>query len=406
MIEDNHLIFNEVFNQQPGTAPSGAGIFIGGQPALQPATETGLMLSPGSGTVTVDANIIRGNLAGAGDGSAIRIDTANGLDVDRSLGAIAPWYDVLVLNNMIDNNVAGVAGAISVSDSLRAVIRNNTVANNDSTATGSQAFEITNPNLSIAQPAGIVSRLQGPVMSQLVNIDATAGPVLIDPTILLRPEGSLFSDPVLRNNITYHNRSFFWLNFDNPATAISETGIFPATAACLASVPADLATFDPAICNADLVNIEDYTNDLAVMSGTQETADLLDPLFSLMQTGEVVARPASNTFITGDPGFVNEYFNESRDGFLFPEFKTLATAGAFDEGGNFIQVAFGPLSLVELDTNPNNPEGPLFDYHLTAASAAINNAANVNAASRLGVDIDNEARPNGGLNDIGADEAM
>ncbi|MCU7946240.1 MAG: hypothetical protein KZQ72_06295, partial [Candidatus Thiodiazotropha sp. (ex Cardiolucina cf. quadrata)] len=112
------------------------------------------------------------------------------------------------------------------------------------------------------------------------------------------------------------------------------------------------------------------------------------------------------TFITGDAGFVNEYFNESRDGFLFPEFKTLATAGAFDEGGNFIQVAFGALSLVELDGVIGNAEGPLYDYHLTAASAAINNAANVGAASRLGVDIDNEARPNGGLNDIGADEAM
>ncbi|MCU7871859.1 MAG: hypothetical protein KZQ91_03840 [Candidatus Thiodiazotropha sp. (ex Lucinoma borealis)] len=406
VIEDNHIIFNEVFNQQVGTAPSGGGIFIGGQPPLMAANETGLMLSSGTGHVTVDANIIRGNAAGAGDGSAIRIDTANGLDVDRSLGARGPWYDVFVFNNMIDNNVAGIAGAISVSDSLQAIIRNNTVANNDSTATGSQAFEITNPNLSLPQPAGIISRLHGPAMSQLVNIDDAAGDVLIDPDTLRDPDGALFSDLLLRDNIVYHNRSFFWLNFDNPATAISETGLFPATATCLASVPADLTTFDPAVCNGDLVNIEGYTNDLAVMNGKIETADVLDARFSLLQTGELVQVPGSNTFITGDAGFVNEYFNESRDGFLFPEFKTLATAGAFDEGGNFIQVAFGALSLVELDGVIGNAEGPLYDYHLTAASAAINNAANVGAASRLGVDIDNEARPNGGLNDIGADEAM
>ncbi|MCU7812237.1 MAG: hypothetical protein KZQ77_13510, partial [Candidatus Thiodiazotropha sp. (ex Notomyrtea botanica)] len=284
-------------------------------------------------------------------------------------------------------------------------IRNNTVANNDSTATGSQAFEITNPNMSIPQPAGVVSRLHGPIMSQLVNIDDTAGDVLIDPATLRHPDGALFSDIFQRNNIVYHNRSFFWLNFDDPATAINETGLFPATAACLAD-------FSSAACSAvDLeADAEDFTNDLGVMSGSVEvpaTEGLLDVRTSLLQDGELVrVSPGANQFITGDAGFVNGYFNTSRDGFLFPEFKTLATAGAFDEGGNFLQVAFGPLSLVELDGVVGNAEGPLFDYHLTAASAAINNGGNVGLGGRLGVDIDNEARPNGGNNDIGADEAM
>ncbi len=212
LIEDNYLIFNEIFDQQPGTAPSGAGIFIGGQPALQPATNTGLMLSPGSGYVTVDSNIIRGNLAGAGDGSGVRVDNANGLDVDRVLDDRFQWYTVKLYNNMINNNVAGVAGAVSLFDSLRVLIRNNSVANNDSTATGSQAFDITNPNISIPQPAGIVSRLHGPVTFDLVNN-------FVDITTLVRPEGTLFSDPNLRDNIIYHNRSFFWLNYDDPATA-------------------------------------------------------------------------------------------------------------------------------------------------------------------------------------------
>ncbi|MEN8178804.1 MAG: hypothetical protein ABFS39_09300 [Pseudomonadota bacterium] len=402
LIEDNFIDFNENFNQMVGSAPSGAGLFIGGQPALQPAAETGLMLSPGTGHVTVDANIIRGNLAGAGDGSGIRIDTANGLDVDRSLGARAPWYDVFVFNNMIDNNVAGVAGAISITDSLQAIIRNNTVANNDSTATGSQAFDITNPNLSIPQPAGIVSRLHGPVMSQLVNLDETAGEVFIDPVTLRRiPEGSLFSDPVLRDNIVYHNRSFYWTNFDDPATAITETGLVPAT--CLD--PTDPLN-DPT-CDVTLVNVDEYSNDLGVMSGKVETGDLLDPVFSLLLVDEPVARPFSNTFITGDPGFVNAYFNESRDGFLFPEFKTLATAGAFDEGGNFIQVAFGPLSLVEPDAVVDNPEGPLFDYHLAAGSPAVNNGGVTPATGRLSVDFDNDPRPvDRDISDIGADEMV
>ncbi|MCU7846042.1 MAG: right-handed parallel beta-helix repeat-containing protein [Candidatus Thiodiazotropha sp. (ex Monitilora ramsayi)] len=414
VIEDNNIIFNEIFNQQVGTAPSGAGIFIGGQPALQPAGETGLMLTPGSGRVVVDSNIIRGNLAGAGDGSGIRIDSVNGLDVDRSLGNRNAWYFVQVFNNMINNNVAGVAGAISVTDTLRAIIRNNTVANNDSTATGSQAFDITEPNLSIPQPAGIVSRLHGPVMSQLVNIDEAVGDVLIDPTelgpnrnnLFRASEGSLFSDPILRDNIVYHNRSFFWINSTVPATVpgelpISNTGIYPATDACLASVPVDLTTFDPTTCEGELVNTDDFSDDLAVMSGTQDTGELLDPLFSLLLVGEQVARPATNTFITGDPGFVNGYLNESRDGFFQPEFKTLQTAGAFDEGGNFIQVAFGPLTLLDL------VNGGSFDYHLGNGSPAVNNGGPTPGTGRLSVDIDNEPRPTAAnLSDIGADEML
>ena len=48
---------------------------------------------------------------------------------------------------------------------------------------------------------------------------------------------------------------------------------------------------------------------------------------------------------SGDPLFVNPYFNGPRDNLNIPEFTTLQTAGAFDEGGNFLQVTFGPLTL-------------------------------------------------------------
>jgi hypothetical protein len=177
----------------------------------------------------------------------------------------------------------------------------------------------------------------------------------------------------------------------------------------LNSVPADLTTFDPTICNGDLGNTEDFTHDLAVLNGpvlsnavAGVSTDLLDPLFSLLMTGVDVARPGTNTFITGSAGFVNEYLNASRDNFLFPEFKTLQTAGAFDEGGNFIQVAFGPLSLLELDSNPNNAEGAPFDYHITPASLANGNGGGT--GGRLSLDIDNDPRATGVGSDIGADE--
>ncbi len=395
LIEDNFVIFNESFNQ--GLSKSGGGIFIGGQVGLMPDAGTGLVLTPGTGNVTIDANLIRSNLAGAGDGGGIRIANVNGLDVAANLDTRAPWYAVNVFNTMINNNAAALAGGgISIQDALKVSIRNNTVANNDSTATAALAFAPGSPNLSTAHPAGIVSRVHSPELRELMTLDVN--PDALPPARAL--QWTIFSDPTLRDDIVYHNRSFFWSNFDDPTTAVVENGLLPATC----NTPA-APTGNP-LCDVALVAVDDYSDDLAVLDGRVVTADLQNPRFSLLLDG--TPYHASNTFITGDPGFVNGYFNVGRDQtLLFPEFTVLQTAGAFDEGGNFIQVAYGPLSLLEpgAAANPAN-NTTLFDYHLTAASAAINNAANVPAAGRLGVDFDNDPRPNGDLNDIGADEAM
>ena len=204
LIEDNFVIFNESFAQ--ANATSGGGIFIGGQPGLVAGAP-----SPGAGNVIVDSNLLRGNLAGAGDGGGIRIASVNGeelLDEDGERTDSATWYSVSVFNNMVNNNVAGLAGGgISVEDSLKVDIRHNTVANNDSTATTALAFEPGAPNITVAQPAGIVSRVHGTVLAGVV--------------------GAGFSDPVLSDNIVHQNRSFYWLNYDDPTTAVIETGLFP-----------------------------------------------------------------------------------------------------------------------------------------------------------------------------------
>ncbi len=385
LIEDNHIIFNESFQQ--ATAANGAGIFVGGKPALQPEAVTDLLLSPGSGNVTIDANLIRGNLAGAGDGGGIRIQRANGLDIANNLDNVGPWYDVRVFNNMINNNVAGLAGGgISVEDSLRAVIRNNTVANNDSTATTALAFDLTDPlnqggnNVTTAQPAGIVARTHSAEMALLMT-DVTANIPL---------DWLTFSDPVLRGNIVYQNRSFYWTNFDDPATAVIETGLVPATC----QDPTN-PTIDPT-CDISSVAVDDYSNDLAVLHGLSDSGDLLNPRFSLLT--DATGYHGSN--IMGDPAFVNPIFNTTRGGANIGEFKTLQTAGAFDEGGNFIQVTYGPLSLVDPDGTP----AALFDYHITTGSPAID--AGNGVGGRLLEDFDNEPRPQGNGSDIGADEVQ
>ena len=399
LIEDNQIIFNEVFNQMPGTAPSGAGVFIGGQPALQLDVNTGLMLSPGSGSVVIDANIVRGNLAGAGDGAGIAVKSANGVDVAASLDDNANWYQVGLYNNMVNNNVAGVAGAVTLSDALMVDIRHNSVANNDSTATGSQAFLPGVPNMSVPQPAGVVSRLHSPVMSDLISLVEVA----------VNPD---FSDPLFMANIVFQNRSFYWLNSTPDAAqgVVTMTGIYPAFC--------DPATIDPANpATCDVTDVESYTWDMAVMNGVISADPLnLNPLYSLLTAN--VGNPGEGDLATTNiyevtlPGldllspldavFENSYFNVPRDNLIQNEFKTLQTAAAFDEGGNFIQVAYAPLSLVDTHDDPTGLT--LFDYHLTGGSPAIDELGEIfgPVTLYLDLDIDNELRDK--KIDIGADE--
>ncbi|MCP3885206.1 MAG: hypothetical protein GY700_06975, partial [Propionibacteriaceae bacterium] len=205
----------------------GSGIFIGGKPGLQPLVvgDVPLILSPGAGNITIDANLIRGNLAGAGDGGGIRIHQVNGLDIANSLGDSDAWYEVRVFNNMLNNNVAGLAGGgISVEDSLSIRLRQNTVANNDSTATTALAFDV-DPNQSVPQPAGIVSRVHSTDVALLMTAVTDTVPT----------DWLSFSKPFMWDNIVYQNRSFFWLNYDDPTTTVIETGLYPAS--CIATAP-------------------------------------------------------------------------------------------------------------------------------------------------------------------------
>ena len=189
----------------------------------------------------------------------------------------------------------------------------------------------------------------------------------------------LFSSPELRSNILYNNRSFHWENNDNPATPIIETGLFPA----------DCTPTSTASCVFD---------DLAVLGAPGQ----LNPVFSVLT--DTTGYAASN--LSADPEFVRPYFNGPRDNLNLPEFTTLQTSAALDEGGNFIQVTFGPLTL--LDTGvPNVNLRTMFDYHLAAGSPAIDSGSPNNAGGALGTlgsrDFDNDPRGTSNT-DIGADE--
>jgi hypothetical protein len=378
-MEHNNVLFNESFSQ--ANSVHGGGIFVGGQTPLQGT------VSDGTGNVLIDANRIHGNMAGAGDGGGIAIVSANGVDVENSLGDSSTWWDVRVFNNMITNNVAGLAGAVTLQDSLEVHVRNNTIAHNDSTATAALAFTPGFPNQSNPLPAGVVSRLHTPAMATLLEgvTDIPVNGGRLD-------EYLVFSDPDLINDIVFANRSFFWLNYDDPTTTIIETGLFPAD--CTA--PPDCGTSVDAIA---------ASNDLAVLDGQVDTGDVLFVRFNLLTDNadnQAEYGSIANNVFTIDPVFVNPVFNEGKNGLDLPEFTVLQTAGAFDEGGNFIQVAFGPLTIVELGSNPI--QRVFYDYHIQAGSPAVSAGQNVSTTGPLAVDFDGDPRNNGNANEIGADE--
>ncbi len=325
VIRGNTVIFNESFNQ--ARTVSGGGILIAGQPALVAG-----QLSEGSGKVTVERNLIQGNLAGAGDGGGIRVQFANASELN-------------ITNNMIVNNIAGLAGGgISLQDASATRIVHNTIAHNDSTATAGDAFRPGSPNQSEPQPAGIVSHSHSNAFAPGCTRDC-------------------FSDPVLDNNIIWQNRSFYW--------RIDPLG-------------------DPDPTNPPFGLVENRFWDLAVIG----TSGALEPRYSVLTD----TAGYGGTNVSAAPNFVAAYFNDAPGQTIQqPELTVgISTAAAFDEGGNFIDINFGPLSLNLPVDGAGNPS----DYHLGPDSSA----RDLGAPNLSDVDFDGDPRPRNTPLDAGADE--
>lgn len=372
-IANNAILFNQTFNQLQGV--NGGGVFIGGTAPIEPN-----VLSSGAGTVNVLANQIQGNQAGAGDGGGIRLQFVNGTDVlgrDGGATAFGTWHRINLYNNLVVDNMAGLAGGgISLQDSTRAYIVHNTVANNDSTATVGAVINF-NPAPgefvhSTAQPAGIVSRAHSSALKAVFDDP--------DTSVAIRNARGAFSMPEsLRNNIVRHNRSFYW--------QIDDTTV-PAT---FGLVP-DVGTSAPVFW------------DLAVL-GTASPA-CLNPLNGILGAASEHGCNYSATNLTSDPLFMAEYYNGAPGQTIrLPEATTsLATAGALDEGGNFIDVRFGPLTLYKVTDPATGAQGDAYgNYHIQNGSPA-----EALGATGLGVDTDFDSQtrpiPIGTNPDAGADE--
>jgi len=362
-IRNNTIVFNQSLNNE--FTQSGGGIFVGGEPGEAPA------LTLGTGNVTIDSNVIKGNHAASGHGGGIRTQLVNGADVEASNNT-NNWFRVTITNNMVVNNVAGWSGAgISLQDTVNASIVLNTIANNDSTATVGGVLDAS--GVSTRKPAGISSELNSLGLNGAI------------------PGGSAnkaYSNPVLTHNIIWHNRAF---HFDGaalaPALTVTTTGQCPA--------------------GADYFDV-----------GVLDTApsSVLSPQRNLMT---VASGSGNNANIAGDPQFLSQYCNGSR--VLGTPGPMLATA-AFAEGGNFIDVRYGPLTQAWSVADGTNATP--WNYHIGTSSPAIDFGNNTGGNSPGGStanlptrthDIDNQPRPvdypglsygNNRHFDLGADEVQ
>jgi len=351
VIANNKIVFNQAFHEAPGRG-SGAGILVSG--LLQPAGAT-IPQTPGSGDVLINGNLIQGNNSGSGDGAGVMLRQINGQDVLVQPTNNSTWYRVDMTNNIIVNNSAGAAGGgIALQDAARTRIINNTIAHNESTATA--AIDFGGPNVSTPQPAGVVSNRHS---SELL---AALGAGTTFPT---------FSQPApFTNNIILNNRSFHY-----------NTGVL----------------------------LFDGANDLAVLpvgSLCGINVCRLNPRFSILST-TTVGYHNSNLLVdeTQTPVFRNAYYNAPPQApylgsitaggvFNQPNITVGPMAGAAqDEGGNFIQNFYGPLSVVG-------------NYHLLNGSLAVDRGTNsvLSTIASLARDYDNDVRPQGSATDVGADE--
>jgi hypothetical protein len=299
-IHHNRVYFNRAYDE-------GGAIIIAGELQANPA-----ILTPGAGPVNVFANLIQSNLAND-DGGGLRFLMAGNFPYE-------------VYNNIITNNVSThEGGGVSLNDAPDVRFYNNTVMKNITTATA------VTSNGSPA-PAGLSSSRN----SDLLQATLPGG-------------SSIFSNPLLFNNIFWDNRAGSWTG--GGIAGIGQTG--------------------------DLNPI--YNWDLGVADGT----GLLAPTNSLLQV---------------DTGTIPDGSNISADPMVISTYNLTVQALPWRGNPNFVDPLIVAVSYpVEL----------LGDYHLQSGSPAIDmGALSKNTSNAPGLDIDDEGRPQGSAVDAGADEAL
>ncbi len=403
-IEHNSILFNQSLN--PTIPTNGGGLMIMGTPDTDPVC--GLAadadcppgFSDGVGpNLVINANLIQGNAAEAGSGGGLRFQSVNGTEVTNFPHTPSRWYSPLVTNNIIVNNVAGWdGGGVSLEDALAVKFINNTVASNDTTATAGILFNTLGApnassqtpstpthvgNSSLPQPAGLVS-----MQNSVPLTTALAGVTLTCPAN--NPNCQYYSNPYLANNVFWQNRSYY-VGVGTYSTAVQQnlvtlynsfTGTAPVNQTATGQCVSGASFWDLGVRGDTGPGQHAHPTGLPVLQ--------LSPQYSLLTNpGEV---GAGGHILTANPNVMSQYCNGSR---VPPEFAagsynvppgiadatvpnplfTLAATATVDEGNNWVNMTWGPLSLTNPTTAGSDGNfgagAALGNYALSAGSPAI-----------------------------------
>jgi hypothetical protein len=183
-IHDNRIYYND-------SVDSGAGIAI--ESELPVPLPPGGALGDGTGSVSIDRNLIQSNMSGDDGGGIFVLDTLD--------------QPISIRNNMIvDNGAADMGGAIVLDDSSKVAIVNNTVSNN--VTTGSSE----NSAVGVPHAAGLATEANETLWQNDSRYAAQY------PNPAARPD---FSNPVaLFNNIFWNNDAMTLDQFSPGATLV------------------------------------------------------------------------------------------------------------------------------------------------------------------------------------------
>ena len=458
-IAHNKILFNQSTN--PTITTNGGGMLVMGAPDVDPTTcgvnndqdcaaSYAIGVSDGTGPgLTIDANLILGNSADSGSGGGLRFQAVNGNDImNFPRGATSQgnnWNSVRVTNNIIVNNVAGWDGAgVSLLDALKVDLVNNTIVSNDATASSGALNNTLFAGLASAPPppsGTVVCSTNGsttireascPQVSGVVSLPNTPGLISSVAGLgLTCPAGHAncgsYSNPLLFNDLIWQNRSFYIgvgglgdsAQNQNQQYVVALYNAFTSTLA-----PAQTSTGAcPAPASYWDIGVRGNTGP------TNQTGGALSPSYSVLTSTTGYA--STNT--AGNPNLVSQYCNGARapveagagagitvnpgtnEVNALPSWLsqfTLMPAATVDEGNNWINMRWGPLSLVKnwSGNAPGTSVGPEVMLGNYAPGNASSSAVDTGTDSASSVqapttDFFGNARPQGNGFDIGAVES-
>jgi hypothetical protein len=413
--------------------------------------------------LVINANLIMGNAAESGSGGGLRLQNVNGSDIISFPNLPQNWWHITITNNIIADNVAGWdGGGISLLDALNTDIINNTIVSNDTTATAGVLFNTIGAPLasssgptctsacgttSAPQPAGLVSIQDSAVLSANIGI-LPAGTHVICPANHFAPGTTAnngtcikISYPLLANNVFWQNGAYY-IGVGPLVSAQFQQNVVSLYNAFTSTLAPNQPAADATVINAPgSTTITGGTGacvatsywDIGVRGdtgpGNHASTFQLDPTYSVLTNTGTTAEGGLGTHNTlgSNPYFISQYCDGSRTP---PEFQNLPGGSGWDvppgisdatvpnpifnltpvatvdEGNNWINLRWGPLSMVNTSGGANNGT-ILGNYGPTSTSPTINyipSTAGIYYADAPSLDFYGTARKTNNAVDAGAVE--